>query len=396
MPNIIDSSGLTTKTLTEIKDEIIAGLKIAYGDDINVDQDTPDGQAINIFALAVKDTLDALTQVYNSFDPDLAIGRTLDERIAINGIQRLGGTHTTTSVKVETDRALNLIGLDGADPSTPPANIFTVSDLQGNYFYLKDSVAIPALGFYDLIFAAKDIGAIETAPNQITRIISVLLGVKSVNNSVVMNTVLGLNEETDAAVRLRRQQSVSLASQGYLASLKAELKNISGVVYSEVYENNFSTPDVNGVPGHSIWAIVEGGLDSDIAYSIYTKRNAGCGMKGSEVVDVTQPDGTFFEIKFDRTSTEALYVRFNAHSISGVSLDATYIKNQLVALVSLDVAEGINSNDIAALIREIDSNCLATSIQVSKDNSNWFDILEPSFKNYRFSLVSGNITITVV
>lgn len=396
MPNIIDSSGLTTKTLTEIRDELVAGFKVAYGDDINVDQDTPDGQAINLFALSVKDTLDALTQVYNSFDPDLAIGRTLDERVSINGIQRLGGTHTTTSVKVETDRALSLIGLDGSDPSTPPLNIFTVSDLQGNYFYLKDSVSIPASGFYDLIFTAKEIGAIETAPNQITRIISVLLGVKSVNNSTVMNTVLGLNEETDAALRLRRQQSVSLASQGYLASLKAELKNISGVVYSEVYENNLSITDVNGVPGHSIWAVVEGGLDADIAYAIYTKRNAGCGMKGSVVVDVTQPDGTLFEIKFDRTSTEVLYIRFSAHSISGVALDTTYIKNQLVALVGLDVAEGINSNDIAALIREIDPNCLATSIQVSSDNSNWFDILEPSYKNYRFSLVSGNITITVV
>lgn len=399
MPNLLDANGLQTKTLSEIRAEITAGMKLAYGDDINVDQDSPDGQAINIFSLVAKDTLDALNQVYNSFNPDLAIGRVLDQRVAINGIQRLGGTHTTTSAKVETDRAMSLIGLDGADPSTPPSGTFTISDTQGNYFYLKDSVSsstITGAGFYDLIFTAKDIGAIETAPATLTRIISVLLGVKSVTNSVVMNTTLGLNEETDAALRLRRQQSVSLASQGYLASLKAEIKNVSGVTYSEIHENNLSATDSDGIPSHSIWAVVEGGLDADIAYAIYTKRSAGCGMKGSTTYNVTQPDGTLFQINFDRSATEPLYIKFDAHSISGVALDQTYIKNQIVALLTLDVSQSVNANDLAAIIREIDPNCLATSILLSSDSSNWFSILEPSFKNYRFALVSGNITITLV
>ena len=398
MPNLINASGLQTKTLTEIKDEIIAGLKIAYGDDINVASDSPDGQAITIFALTVRDSLDALTQVYNSFDPDLAIGRTLDERCALNGIQRLAGTHTETSVAVETNKAITLVGLAGADPLTPPANIFTVSDTQGNYFYLKATQVIVETTTitHDFMFVAKNIGAIETSPATLTRIVSVILGVKSVTNSTVMNTTLGLNEETDAALRIRRQKSVSLASQGYLASLKAAIQNISAVTYSEVYENYSNTTDTDGIPPHSIWVIVEGGLDADIGYAIYTKRNAGCGMKGSVLVNVTQPDGTLFQVQFDRTVQENLHIKFDAHSISGVALNQTYIKNQLVALVLLNVSQSVNVNDIAAIMRDIDPNCLATNILVSNDGATWVNLLETSFKNYRLVLASGNITLTVV
>lgn len=393
MANIIDENGLTTKTLLELRTELIADMKEAYGDDINTDQDTPDGQAINIFALAVKDVLDLLTQVYNSFDPDLAIGRVLDQRVAINGIQRLEGTHTTTSVKVEVDRAVNLVGLDLLDATS---STFAIADTAGNLFYLKDSVSLASAGFYDLIFKAAITGPIDTSAGTLTKISSVVLGVKSVTNSDVMNTTLGTSEESDAALRLRRQKSVSLASQGYLASLKAALKNISGVTYSEVYENNSSVVDSDSIPAHCIWVIVEGGESADIAYEIYTKRNAGCQMKGDISESVTQPDGTLFEIKFDRTVTENFYLKFDASSISGVALDTTYIKNQIVANIDLDVNESLNVNDIAYIIRSIDSNCLATNILLSKDNSNWFSILSPSLKNKRMILTTGNIVITVV
>ena len=393
MANIIDENGLTTKTLLELRTELIAGMKEAYGDDINTDQDTPDGQAINIFALAVKDVLDLLTQVYNSFDPDLAIGRVLDQRVAINGIQRLEGTHTTTSVKVEVDRAINLVGLDLLEATS---STFTIADTAGNLFYLKDSISLSGAGFYDLIFKAAIAGPIDTSAGTLTKISSVVLGVKSVTNSDVMNTTLGTSEETDAALRLRRQKSVSLASQGYLSSLKAALKNISGVTYSEVYENNSSVVDSDLIPAHCIWVIVEGGESADIAYEIYTKRNAGCQMKGDISESVTQPDGTFFEIKFDRTVTENFYLKFDASSISGVALDAAYIKTQIVANINLDVNESLNVNDIAYIIRSVDSNCLATNILLSKDNSNWFSILSPSLKNKRMILTTGNIDITLV
>ena len=396
MANIIDENGITIKTLAEIKTELTDDLKLAYGDDINVASDTPDGQAINIFALAVKDVEDLLVQVYNSMNPDNAIGRTLDQRVAINGIQRKGGTYSTCDFSLTISSSVTLVGLDSSSPGSPPSGIHTISDSEGNYWYLTTSQTLSTVGAHVLNYTSKIDGAVLVTAGQSMRLVTVQLGVLSVATASTLNFVSGLAEETDTELRLRRQQSVSLASQGYLASLKAALKNISGVTYSEVYENNTSGTDSRNIPSHSLWAIVENGTDADIAYEIYTKRNAGCGMRGNEVVNVTQPDGSLFQIKFDRTTTQPLYVQFSAHSISGITLDTAYIKSQLVALLSLEVSASVNANDIAALIREIDSNCLATNIKVSNNGSTWVDIVDPTALNYRFTLVTGNITINVV
>ena len=46
-------------------------------------------------------------------DPDQAQGRVLDQRIAINGLERKGGTYTVTPVNITVDREVSLVGLDG-------------------------------------------------------------------------------------------------------------------------------------------------------------------------------------------------------------------------------------------------------------------------------------------
>lgn len=395
MPNIIDANGLTVKTNAEIIAEITAALKLVYGDDINVAPDSPDGQQINIFTQAIVDVEDLVVQVYNSFNPDMAIGVTLDERVAINGIQRLGGTYTMQKISVTTDRAMTLQGLDG-DLLNPDGTGYTVSDSQGNQFILAATEAIAAAGTYSLVFRAKEIGAVLTVPNTITTPVTIKLGVTSVNNPLPADTI-GDNEETDAELRTRRQQSVSLASQGYLEGLRAEILNISGVTYAKIYENNSGVTDGDGIPSHSIWVIVEGGNESSIAYAIYTKRNAGCGMKGDEVVQVTQPDGSIFAVKFDRTVSETLYVQFTAQSINGIDpIDTAYIKDEVVTRLTLDVNESVNVNDISAIVRDIDPNCLVTVPKVSKDGMTWLDIVSPSAKNKRFTLLATDIDITVI
>ena len=122
MPNLIDANGLTVKTLSEIVTQLKADFQSIYGADINLDSDTPDGQMLNIFAQAIIDIEDLLVQIYNGFDPDYAIGKTLDMRAAINGVIRLAGTNTLTNITVVTDRALNLVGYDDylIDPTIAP------------------------------------------------------------------------------------------------------------------------------------------------------------------------------------------------------------------------------------------------------------------------------------
>lgn len=396
MANQITVDGLETDTLQEIIDQLKAEFATIYGPDINTDSDSPDGQMIGIFAQAVIDNLDLLTQIYNQFDPDLAIGRTLDERVAFNGIQRLGGTYTMTNITIVVDRALNLQGLD-LDIDDPDGEGYTVADGAGNQWILAESQTFPSSGTYVAAFRAKNNGAVETTPNTITNPVTIVLGVVSVNNPTVLTT-LGINEETDAQLHLRRQQSVSLSSQGYLQSLLADLKNINGVTSAFIYENNTGSVDADGVPSHSIWVIVQGGPDDDIANAIYRKRNAGCGMKGSETVVITQVDDSLFVIRFDRTASEDLYIKFDASSLDGVNvIDPAYIKAQLVLRLVPGVNDAVNINQLATIVQQIDPNCLVTSAGFGLSGGGpFYDLLSPSAKNLFFAVAAGRIDITVL
>lgn len=397
MPNIVTSTGLQTASLAELVAQFRAAFQAIYGADINLDQDTPDGQMMMIFLQAVIDLQDVLNQVYNGFDPDNAIGRVLDQRVALNGIQRKAGTYTITDVTVVTTQAVTLNGINQV-PDSP----YTISDAAGTRWVLLDSFS-PAGPFPSsdaLVFRAALPGETLTVPNTITIPISVVLGVQSVNNPTTY-TSLGLNEETDAQLRIRRQKSVALASQGFLSGLVAALNNINGVTTALVYENTTGATDGNGVPSHSIWVIIGGAADpEEIATAIYNKRNAGCGMFGAETFTITQVDGTPFVIKWDYSASEDLYIRFTLTSIDGTTPPAVarILENLPVSLGALaGVGTTLNVNEVATLVQEIDDNSLVTfptgqGLSLTEVGG-YQNILSPSALNLEFSIDAARIII---
>lgn len=390
MPNIIDATGLTTATQQELIDTLTGAFKSIFGADINLGPDTPDGQLMMIFIQAVLDLEDLVTQNYNQFDPDNAIGNVLDQRVAINGIQRQAGTFTVTNVTVTTTAALTLYGID--QNGNPP---FTVADNEGNQYVLQTTVNLPSPGDQVLAFQSLVPGAVLTVPNTITVPITVVLGVSAVNNPTTYST-LGINEETDQQLRIRRQKSVSLSSQGYLAGLLAALENISGVTSAFVYENTTGSTDADGIPGHSIWVIVAGsGTSQAIANAIYTKRNAGCGMKGTQTLSILQADGTLFTIRWDVVTAQELFTKFTATSLDGINPpNIAAIRTGLVTLFVPGVNQQVNINDLATLVQDIDPNTLVTSAGFSASSGgSYTNTLTPSTKDKQFSVSEADIII---
>lgn len=393
MPNLIDADGLQTKTQSDYITEFTAAFESIYGADINLDQDTPDGQMMMIFIQATLDVLDLLTQVYNMMDPDNAIGNVLDQRVAINGIQRQAGTYTITNVTVVNSQSVNLYGLD-----QEVQDIYTVSDNAGTEWKLQTTQLGLSAGTHVLAFRAADPGETLTTPNTITVPVTIVLGVDSVNNPTTYTT-LGINEETDAELRLRRQRSVAIVSQGFLESLLAALENINGLESAYIYENTTAVTDGDGVPGHSIWVIVSGSAaDEDIAEAIYQKRNAGCGMFGDISYIITQVDGTPFIVKWDIVESEDLYIEFDASSLDGVNpIDPAVIKAGLVELLVPTTYQQMNINELASIVQQIDANCLVTNAGFSLSGAGpWTNTLTPSAKNKKFTVDAANIAITLV
>lgn len=393
MPNILDENGLEIKTATELSDYLKAQFRLIYGADINLDSDSPDGQMIGIFTQVIVDNLELINQVYNSMNPDNAIGVTLDQRVALNGIQRQGGTFSKTNVTVVTSKALTLYGLD---QEVNP--VYTVSDDEGNEWQLEETYIFSGADTQALSFSSSVSGQVLTSPNTITTPVSIILGVLSVNNPDVQ-TVIGQDEETDEELRLRRQRSTSIVSQGYLSSLLASLENISGITDAFVLENNTDATDADGIPSHSIWVIVSGSYDDiDVANAIYRKRNAGCGMKGTNEYTITQVDGTPFVVSWDDVEVVEVFIEMTLESLDGVTApNSTAIAEQLPNLYIPSVYEKLNVNKLSSYVQQIDPNALVTSAGFSLLVSGPFtSTLLPSTKDKQFALTTANIDITVV
>ena len=387
MPNSVNAEGLQIKTFNEVKEELTTSFRQIYGNDINIDSNTPDGQLINILSQVIIDLLELIAQVYNSFDPDFAVGTVLDQRIALNNIKRKGGTYSYTNIAVTTTASCTLNGLNTVDAESA----FTVSDSQGTQWVLASTQTPTTAGTYIYSFRAKEIGAVESLPNTITTIVNAVVGVSTVNNPAAL-TVKGTDTETDAELKARRRDSIGIASQGYREALKAMLLNTADVSYAEVYENYDNTTDLDGIPGHSIWVIVQGGADADIAQAIYAKRNAGCGMKGSTSYVLSFSDGSTFEAVWDRPSTTTAYIEFDVTAITSHVIDVNAIKLALVN-APLNIYQPLDINTVASIVKETDPDVIVTNCQVSTDGTNWYDIIYPTTKKDRLEIATSRITI---
>ena len=386
MPNSFDGTGLQTLTQSEIVENLTQEFQNIYGEDINVDSNSPDGQLINIFAQMLEDQYELLNQVNTSFDPDQAIGTVLDQRCSINGVQRKAGTYTYVQVDVITDRSVTLAGLD----QNSVEDSYTISDSEGNQFVLANTTSISA-GTNSLRFRASNIGAVEVLPNTITTPVTIILGVLSVNNPSVASEE-GTNEETDAELRERRKRSVSIANQGYTDGLLAALENIPDVTKASVYQNRGGTTDADGIPGHSIWVVVQGGSDAEIGQVMDNKVAAGVGMKGTQSVNVSQADGSVATYYFDRPTAQTLYVNLDITPLAGQILVYSDIKNSLINGLSFQPNETVDSSAIICYIKSKYDN-VAVTCQVSTDGTTWQTIVSPSTKDKFFAMTTSSITI---
>lgn len=396
MPDILNENGLQVKSLNEIIDDLETGFKSIYGDDINLESNSPDGQIINLFAQASADIRELVQETYTSFDPDQASGVVLDQRVTINNIQRKAGSYTIQPIDIVTDRTVNLQGLD-ADFNNPDGTGFTIQDDAGNQFILIDSATLTA-GSTTVNFRAKNIGEVTTTVGTITNPVTIVLGVTSVNNSSGALSV-GQDEETDAELRVRRQASVANASAGYLNGLLGTVLAIEGVTSARLYENVTNSVDADGIPAHGIWLIAEGGANTEIADAIYSKKSYGANMKGDVEVEIVTDSGAIFTAKFDRPDEENLYIRFDIQKTAPTAtFDQSAIKEYIVNNLSYDIGQFAETSEVTAVAKNAIANTggggVPVNVEISLNGSDWFDYLTVATLKNKFVLDTTRITIT--
>lgn len=392
MSNEINENGITIESIEEILDSLTSAFKNIYGQDINLEQSTPDGQMLNIFAQAKRDVLELAVQIYDSMNPETVIGKSQDALYKLVGLYRKSSQFSFVQVNVTTTEPVNLQGLD-TEITNPNGTGYTVSDGNGNNFILSNSVNLPEPGVHLLEFRAQNVGAIQVQPNTVVNMVTIVRGVSGVNNPAVQY-LTGNAEETDSEFRIRFNKSRSIAGKGFGESLAAALLNINLVSDAAVYQNRTNTTDSDGTPPHSVWAIVEGGSDEDVAQAIYVNVTDGCGMRGETSVVVTKSNGLVETIKFDRPTSSPLYVKATLKNLTAGPLDQAKIKQALVDNLDFRINSPVDTATITCILKSDDY--IPYNVAVSIDNADWQEYITPASKQDKFTLSTDNITLEVV
>ena len=325
----VSENGIQAPSYAEILEYFQSQARNTFGQDANIDADTQDGQLIAIFALALSDVNAQAIATYNQFNPNTAVGVGLDSAVKTNGISR----HTATNSTVD----LVLIGQAGTVITNGVA-----TDDNENRWLLPDQVIIPVSGEITVTATAEEVGAIEASPNTITQIGTPTLGWQSVNNPT--SATVGVAVETDVELRQRQSRSTELPSVSLWEGIIASLLNLEGVTRVSGVKNDEDATSDEGVPGHTIAMIVDGGDVDEIGKTIFLKKGEGVGTFGTTQTTYIDTYGFPNVIKFSRPTIVNAYVTLTiTPSSTYISTVADEIKQRIADYInSLAIGESVN------------------------------------------------------
>lgn len=338
----VDSTGLHIPTYNDILEDMIAAMKQIYGDDIYLDNSSPDYQLLSIFALKQSDTLQAMAYAYNARSPETAIGTSLDSVVKLNGIKRKAAGHSTCQVKIT------------GSPFTQITN-GAVKDRAGLTWDLPANVVIDSNGTAYTVATCRTAGAVSALAGDIAQIETPTYGWVSVTNEVA--AVLGNAQETDAQLRERQTISTANPSQTMLDGTKGAIAALKNVSRYAVYENDTNVSSVTddnpyGLPAHSVTCVVEGGADEDVAEAIFLHKGIGCYTNGDVEVQYTDQNDYINRVRFFRPVYKDIFVKVVLKKYTGYISTMTVkvreaVYNYLAALtIGSDVSASVLSNII--------------------------------------------------
>ena len=336
----ITAAGITVPALEDILATLQFRYRAIYGQDVDLSNDTQDGEWVALQAQAQFDTNDAIVSVYNAYSPTYAQGAGLSSVVKINGIQREASTNSTATCTV--------IGQAG----TTIASGIVIDDF-GNQWFLPFAVIIPIGGELDTFITCSNPGSITLANGSTTigsspglSFVTPVPGWQSLTTTE--DAILGAPVESDALLRQRQTISTGLPAQTPLEAIIANVANLPGVTGFAGYQNDTGTTDGNGIPGHTI-AIVVGGDPLAICTTISEKKNPGTGTFGSTVIIVVDPSGIPNAIRYQPLATVTAYFVLGIHPLNNAYTDTIgqlAVSSVAQALTNLVIGESAYVNKL--------------------------------------------------
>jgi uncharacterized phage protein gp47/JayE len=345
-------TGFAVKPLSVCKSEIEDLFRGTFGEGISLDSATPEGQFIGILSERESEIWDLAEEVYSSRDPEQATGSALTGLCAITGtvgpkaatrselVATLGGTAATvvgagsqasvatTGVKFATKASATLVAVDAWQAS----HAYVLQDRCANDGNIYECITAGTsassggptgedLDITDGTVHWRFLGAgdgavdvelesVETGPQAapartLTEIETPVSGWSWVTNRE--DATPGEDQETNAALRIRRRDELAAQGAAALDAIRAEILQVDDVTACTVFENDSDVTDGDGRPPHSIEVLVSGGADQDLWDAILRTKGGGIYSHGTEVGTAEDEQGVDHTVRFSRPAQVEIY-----------------------------------------------------------------------------------------
>ncbi len=383
-------SGITVDTYDEIYNRLADGLKSIYGAEIDLSQETPDGQRVGIIAKEILDGQSFGALLYSNMDVDFSFGSFQDVICKIAGVFRSSAERSRADIDIVTGRDVTLLAG------------YTLEDTNGQKWVTDSDNNVPS-GASQITVFADTFGDIQALANTITTQVTITLGVVSVTNP--LDAIVGIDEESDSDLRVRRNKTLENPAYSTLGAIIAKVAGLEGVVDVIGYENSTSSYDaILDMDAHSIWLVIEGGEIADIGEVFAKQKTGGTPTKGVFIATYKEsiPRGDIpdlildREYNFDRPTGIPLYITMDVKKKDASSaIDIPLIEQKLSEREYL-IAEDADASSLYGDVFSAGTNFIPYNLRISDDNVTFVDTSIDGVADGKFSIDTANITITEI
>lgn len=324
----VTAQGITAPDYPTLLTTLTGYFQQIYGSDAYLQADSKDGQMLALVALAIHDANNSAIACYNAFSPATAQADALTRNVKINGIARKPATHSTVDVTVT--------GTAGTTISNG-----MLKDANQRVWNLPASITIAPGGTVTVTAVCQVPGAVACVAGALSQIATPTRGWISVSNAAA--AVTGTAAETDAQLRQRQSRSVALPSLTPFAAVEAAIANVAGVIRYRLCENDTGATDPDGLPAHSIAAIVDGGDVMEIARTLRGSKGQGVATWGTTSVVVADRQGNPHTVSFSRSVNVPVFVAIQLRVLAGFT---TQVEQDIKAAIAAWIATLTIGDDV--------------------------------------------------
>jgi len=329
----VTPQGFVKKTLEEILTDVGDRQRAVFGAAFDTSPNTAMGQLNATFASAFAEAWEVLEEAFHGFDPDAAADYLLTVLAGLTGTQRRAATGSLSRYQRLSLNAGATVP-DGAliAHSARPDILFAVSGP------ITNPLGVPALIECEAV--CTQTGPISALAGSLTVIVNAVSGWTATTN--LQDAVLGRDVDTDAILRQRREDQLSLRGGSTLSAIKADLLDVenepglSGMRDVTVLENT-SDVVVDGMSPHSIEALIDDGdvpsvSDDLIAQIVFDSKAAGIATNGSSNGTATDENGDSHTVLFSRVTLRPVYIDIALTTTSDFPVNGNdLVKEALIA-----------------------------------------------------------------